>query len=59
MTLDEAIAHFDDVSKFLELGGKGNGSTHRDIARYLKRLKYLEEKIANGELVEVKNEHSN
>ena len=50
ITLDEAIAHFEAVAKYCELTKK-DGSTDRTIAQYLKRLKYLEDKIASGELV--------
>ena len=51
MTLDETIGHFQDVAKFLELGGKGRGNTHREIAGYLIRLKKLELMIDAGELL--------
>ena len=51
MTLNEAIEHFQSVAKYLDIGGKGAGNTHRDIARYLIRLKKLEEMIDNGELL--------
>ena len=56
MTLDKAIAHYEDVARFLDLGCKGNGNTHREIANYLKRLKELEDMITKGELVYV-NSH--
>ena len=57
MTLIEAIAHYQDVAKYLEIGGKGAGNAHRDIARYLIRLKKLEEMIDSGELVRKEVEH--
>ena len=51
MTLNEAIAHYQNVAKFLEIGEHGAGNTHKEIARYLIRLKRLEEMIENGELL--------
>ena len=50
ITLDEAIAHFEAIAKCAEAAGV-SGAAHEQHARFLRRLRVLEEAIKNGDLI--------
>jgi hypothetical protein len=50
LTLEAAIGHCESVDTFIKQGGSED-SCYGDLARYLRRLRYLEEALKKGELV--------
>lgn len=50
LTLEAAIGHCESVDTFIKQGGSED-TMYGDMARYLRRLRYLEDAIKKGELI--------